>query len=149
MGRDSLDRMKEKAPESTLTGFLQIKGYSCTSVREAIAAVFGPGLKAYSVSELSKITGFPRMTLYRNLNLLTEQRLIHFSPSINSYFACQKPAKSKGRLSSTCHSFAICEKCKHVEEFVHVKHAHPRTRRVGNLKADHEWLGLCSSCDRL
>lgn len=148
MGRDRLEKLREKAPESTFTGFLQIDGYSCTKVREAIAELMENHLRAYTVPELISKTGISRASFTRNLPILLKKRLIHFSPSLNAYFSCQKLFKSKGRDPLTCHSFAICQTCKHVEEFIHTKHAHPRLRRIGNLKTDHEWLGLCSTCDR-
>ena len=148
MGRDALDKIKEKIPESQLTGFLQVQGKSVTRTREKIAKILENGLCAYSPSELMELTGLPRMSIYRNLKILQQKRLIHYAPSLDVYFCCQKLFKSKGRLASTCHSFGICQTCKHVEEFIHTKHAHPRLRRIGNLKTDHEWLGLCSNCDR-
>lgn len=144
MGRDRLDRIKEKAPESMLTGFLQIDGYSCTKVREAMATLMENHLRAYSIQELVSETGISRASLYRNLPILVTKRLIHHSPTLDVYFCCQKMFKGK----NSCHSYGICQKCKHVEEFVHAKHTHPRLRRIGNLKTDHEWLGLCSDCDR-
>lgn len=148
MGRDRLEKLREKAPESISTGFLQLDGYSCTKVREAMAALMENNRRAYTIPDLIVETDLSRASLYRNLPILLKKRLVHFSPTLNAYFCCQKLFKSKGRLATTCHSFAVCQTCKHVEEFIHTKHAHPKLRHIKNLKTDHEWLGLCSDCDR-
>lgn len=149
MGRPESYEIKETPTETISMGFLQIQGFNCTEPRELIAKALEGIKRAYSVAELVNETGLPRMTVYRNLRLLCKKRLIHNSPSLDAYFACQKLFKARSKDPKTCHSYGICMKCKDVEEFLHEKDHHPRLKRIEKLKTDHEWLGLCSNCGRL
>lgn len=119
-------------------------GYKCTPERDTVATALDESRKALTVLELKEETDLPRMTLHRILKTFQKEKLVHRSPTFNAYFACRRLMQARRRTA--CHSFAVCEKCKKVQEFVHEKHAHPKFTNFRVQTNEHEWLGLCATC---
>lgn len=147
MGYKDKDEILERTPKSNLTAFLQVSGWSCTNPRDAIGQIFeSHRWKACTVQEIAREAKIPRRSIYDTLKILLKKRLVHFSPSLRAYFWCQKSSAKQAHLPVNCHSFAICKKCKRVDEFIHGKHSHPNLKSIKDLSREHEWVGLCRTC---
>lgn len=146
MDESSKEKLKEKTPTSNLAASLQVGGFSVTTTREAIGEVIERKQRAFTAEEIANTAKISKKSVYNTLKILIKKRLTHLSPSLKAYFWCQKSGSGMARKSTTCHSFAICPRCKRVEEFVHEKHQHPHLKAFQNLAWEHEWLGLCKTC---
>lgn len=110
--------------ETTLQSAKQIctnKDIKLTSKRMNIFASLldvGEAKSAYELAELYKVNfgqSIPAMSVYRILDFLAEQSLVHKLDSANKYIACSH--------LSCCHThqipqFLICETCNSVTEIV-------------------------------
>lgn len=136
-------QLQEHAPESTITGILQIRRYRCTKLKEEVGKLFESTNKAITLQSLTINTNTTPMSIRRVLQTLEKENLIHFLPSLKAYVRCTRPIRvEQGR----CHSFAVCEKCQRVKEFIHKKHVHPKIQGFKSFGNKHEWSGLCFSC---
>ncbi len=84
-------------------------------------------------------------TVYRALDFLQEQGLVHKIHSLNAYVGCPHPEHSTG------HQFLICEKCGTVDD-IHdntVSTALTHTAHSNKFKANRqvvEVFGVCAKC---
>ena len=104
--------------------------------------------KAYDIlSELQKEDSTAKpSTVYRTLDFLLENGLIHKLHSSNSYALCGHPAKKHGQ----CY-FLICEKCNVTKECC----SKSLTSKIEDIAKDNNFItknitieirGLCSNC---
>lgn len=71
-------------------------------------------LGAYALLDRLRDQGFTAPTqIYRALERLLEQGLVHRLETMNAYVACTHPAACKHGVRA----FAICDNCGHVDEF--------------------------------
>lgn len=84
-------------------------------------------------------------TVYRALDFLVQERLVHRLPSLNAYIGCNEPG------APHCGQFLICRHCGRVAEL----HDHALDRRISASAADTrfrveqalvEVQGLCPRC---
>lgn len=133
----------EHAPESNITAILQIRGYRCTKLREAIGKCYDGPQKPITLQELAAATNSSLISVTRVVKMLEKERLLHRIDTLKAYAPCIKPIRKE---PARCHSFAICSRCKWMKEFIHEKHAHPKVSGFQMFEGKHEWSGLCLSC---
>jgi len=104
-------------------------------------------VKAYDLlSQLaSKRSGVAPATVYRTLDFLQAQGLVHKLESLNAYMGCAHPGEDhEGH-------FLICEKCEEVREV----ESKPFTQSIAKIEQDQkfkikhmtvELFGVCESC---
>ena len=138
--------LQEHATESTITAVMQIRGYRCTKLREAIGKLFDEKTKAITLQELTANTNTTSTSVHRVLKVLEKENLIHLISNLKAYIRCTKPIRVEVIEKNRCHSFAVCEKCHRVREFIHKKHSHPKVQGFKRFHSKHEWSGLCFSC---
>ncbi|QJQ96640.1 MULTISPECIES: transcriptional repressor [Halomonadaceae] len=128
----------------------QARGVRFTPIRrrvlEMIAGTDG-GLKAYDLLDklaLEHAAARPP-TVYRALDFLIEQGLVHRIESLNAYVACPCPEHTHG------FQLLICHKCGRVEE-LHLDDVNAqlsaRARELGFCveRQTIELLGICDRC---
>lgn len=87
-------------------------------------------------------------TIYRALEFLLDQGLVHRITSLNAYLGCSHPGKQHGGF------FLICSRCAAVEEvcsITHIQSAIADMAAHANFAISHsnlEVMGLCKGCDR-
>lgn len=107
------------------------------------------GLKAYELLDLlsSEHASARPPTVYRALDFLLEQGLVHRIESLNAYVACPCPDHSRG------FQLMICRHCGLVEEM----HDHDTMARLEETAAGHgfrierqtiELSGVCQQCQQ-
>jgi Fur family transcriptional regulator, zinc uptake regulator len=84
-------------------------------------------------------------TVYRALEFLLEQGLIHRLASLNAYVGCCRPGEAHSGL------FLICESCRNLTEIddVAIEDAIAQSSRISGfepLRQTVEVLGLCPQC---
>lgn len=104
------------------------------SFLEKSHSVFTP----YEIAEKLKIN---TVTVYRVLEFLKAQKLVHHIPALGKWSACACHEPNKD------HGFLICKKCHSVEEFLsphHCVHTH------GFQCEEHivEIFGICYDCQK-
>ncbi len=132
--------------EKTLTR----RGQRFTSPRREVLRALMTGkepLKAYDV--VGSIKGVKPMTVYRALDFLVAQGLVHRIESLNSYVPCVER-----HCSHTDSQYLICDRCGKVEEL----HSHAiddyivrKVAAAGGFKVSHKTMelhGTCGRCDR-
>ena len=106
-------------------------------------------IKAYEILEIFK-KELPKsrpFTIYRTLDFLIENRLIHKLQNNNSYMICQHPEKKH----LGCSIF-ICQECQNISEICNqnVNLSINQSAKNNNFKINNVTLeigGICSSCD--
>lgn len=104
-------------------------------------------VKAYDLlSELSsKRSGVAPATVYRTLDFLQAQGLVHKLESLNAYLGCSHPDKvHQGH-------FLICESCEEVREleFTAFNRSIDKVEKAQGFQVNHmtvELFGLCKKC---
>ena len=117
-------------------------------VFEIISAKHSP-IKAYDILELlqKEDSSAKPPTVYRALDFLLENGLVHKLHSSNSYAACSHPSAEH----SQCY-FLICDKCNNVKECCNSGLLTEEIERIAtenNFKANNisiEIKGICDSC---
>ncbi|MEQ4538784.1 MAG: transcriptional repressor [Billgrantia sp.] len=126
----------------------QLRGVRFTPIRrrvlEMIAATSG-GLKAYELLDRLAIEHASARppTVYRALDFLIEQGLVHRIESLNAYVACPCPEHAHG------FQLLICRHCGRVEE-LHLDDVNAqlsaRARELG-FRVERQTIELLGSCD--
>jgi Fur family zinc uptake transcriptional regulator len=107
-------------------------------------------VKAYDL--LDTLKGFDKSakpaTVYRTLDFLLEQGLIHRIESLNAFVGCQHPERRHELL------LLICERCHNVDERPALELIDAATREIRNAHflpqhQSYEVRGLCASCAEL
>lgn len=107
----------------------------------------GP-LSAYALLDRLRDQGFSAPTqVYRALERLGEQGLVHRLETLNAYVSCSHPADCQHSLKA----FAICDDCGHVDEFIDNDLGHCLgywvKRNAFSLRnSTIELRGRCSTC---
>jgi len=126
------------------------EGERFTDLREQVFSILWTGhkpVKAYDLLlELSSIRkGVAPATVYRTLDFLQSQGLIHKLESLNAYLGCSQPGKKhRGH-------FLICECCEEVREleFAPFSQSIDEIEKVQTFQIKHttiELLGRCIKC---
>jgi Fur family zinc uptake transcriptional regulator len=116
-------------------------------VLEQLRAAGGP-LSAYTILEQLRDQGFKApLQVYRALDKLVEQALVHRLESLNAFVACNHP----GCTSHETVAFAICDTCGNVEEIASQRLAQKLEALAAEahflpLKSTVELHGRCSDC---
>lgn len=110
-----------------------------TKTRHEVLAFLEKNRGAFTPYEIAEKLSINTVTVYRVLDFLREQKLVHHIPALGKWSACQCQDEGKD------HGFLICKKCNSVEEFLsphHCVHAH------GFHCEEHvlEVLGTCRHC---
>lgn len=128
------------------------EGERFTDLRRQVFELVWAGhkpVKAYDLlSELaSKRSGVAPATVYRTLDFLQSQGLVHKLESLNAYLGCSHPDKDhQGH-------FLICESCEEVREleFTAFKQSMSRVEREQQFQIKRmtvELFGLCAKCEK-
>ncbi len=112
-----------------------------TKTRQDILSFLEKNQSAFTAYEIAEALSINAVTVYRVLDFLREQKLVHHIPALGKWSACQCGESSQD------HGFLICKKCDSVEEFLsphHCIHAH------GFQCEEHilEVMGTCKSCSK-
>jgi Fur family transcriptional regulator, zinc uptake regulator len=129
---------------------LKKKGVKLTLLRTAILTILyneKKNLSAYAILDILK-KNYPKakpMTVYRILNFLEEQRVIHRISSANTYFLCNFP------INEHYVKLLLCDKCDRVEEIATEKiDSHLNAiLKENNFKESIEPIeirGICPAC---
>jgi Fur family zinc uptake transcriptional regulator len=108
----------------------------------------GGPLSAYTLLDKLRDDGFRApLQVYRALDQLMAQGLVHRLESLNAFVACKHPACGRHGVSA----FAICETCGTVSEFTDkpIEERLSKWARGQSFKAERttiELRGLCSAC---
>jgi len=111
-----------------------------TKTRQEILDFLQKNQNAFAAYEIAEKLSINTVTVYRVLDFLREQKLVHHIPSLGKWSACHHD-----HSEHEDHGFLICKKCKSVEEFslphqcIHHK----------NFKCEEhvtEVFGLCKKC---
>lgn len=110
-----------------------------TKTRQDILAFLEKKQNAFTPYEIAEKLSINTVTVYRVLDFLKEQKLVHHIPTLGKWSACQYPNITQD------HGFLICKKCNSIEEFLsphHCIHAH------GFQCEEHitAVTGICHSC---
>lgn len=128
------------------------KNLRFTSLRKRVFAIVSKNhspIKAYDILELlqKEDSSAKPSTVYRTLDFLLENGLVHKLHSSNSYAACSHPKEAHGQ----CY-FLICEKCNNIKECCNsgiiTKEIHNIADK-NNFKANNisiEIKGVCEDC---
>jgi Fur family zinc uptake transcriptional regulator len=126
------------------------KGLRLTHLRKRVLELVwenhGP-VKAYDILDKlgDKKTPAKPPTVYRSLDFLTENGLVHKLNSLNAYVGCTHPSKKHA-----CY-FLICKRCREVKECCNQK----LTKAIASTSADNNFKissitleieGLCEHC---
>lgn len=107
-------------------------------------------LGAYALLERLKHPGFTAATqVYRALNGLEKQGLVHRLNSVNAYVCCANPSEHDQGVVA----FAICDSCGHVDEFQvkELSHCLAESVKAHAFVIDQpriEMHGRCANCCR-
>jgi len=125
-------------------------GEQFTDLRRQVFELLWAGhkpVKAYDLlSELAtKRSGVAPATVYRTLDFLQSQGLVHKLESLNAYLGCSHPG-----VDHQGH-FLICESCQEVREleFTTFSESIEQVEKEEHFQIKHmtvELLGLCSKC---
>ena len=112
-----------------------------TKTRQEILSFLEKNHNAFTAYEIAEALSIKTVTVYRVLDFLREQKLVHHIPALGKWSACQCGESSQD------HGFLICKRCDAVEEFLsphHCIHAH------GFQCEEHifEVMGTCKSCSK-
>lgn len=128
------------------------RGARLTELRQEVLRLVWQGhepVGAYAILEALKRShpGAAPPTVYRALDFLIEQGLIHRIESLNAYVGCPRPERKHAS------QFLICEKCGTAGELDDDAIAEAVERRAGQLgfavaQQTIELRGLCPSCRR-
>jgi Fur family transcriptional regulator, zinc uptake regulator len=116
-------------------------------VLDALERASGP-LGAYALLDELRPQGFRApLQVYRALDKLLEGGLVHRLDSINAFVACVHPHCHRSATTA----FAICERCKAVEEFTDDVVAERLGRWCGEqrfspARTTIEMRGVCAAC---
>ncbi len=83
-----------------------------TKTRQEILSFLEKNHNAFTPYEISEKLKINAVTVYRVLEFLKEQKLVHHIPALGKWSACACHETGKD------HGFLICRKCKSVEEFL-------------------------------
>lgn len=92
-----------------------------TKTRQDILSFLEKNQNAFTAYEIAENLSINTVTVYRVLDFLREQKLIHHIPSLAKWSAC------KHQDDKQDHGFLICKKCNSIEEFLsphHCVHSH-------------------------
>lgn len=112
-----------------------------TKTREEILQFLRDDMGSFTPYEISDLTHINPVTVYRVLEFLKEQGLVHHIPAIGKWTACHIDQHDHNHD----HGFLICKKCESVEEFA-LPHAcihHPDFKCEEHVT---EVFGLCENC---
>ena len=117
------------------------------SVLEKLEAASGP-LSAYTLLDQLRERGFRApLQVYRALDALIKEGLVHRLESLNAFVACAEPHDH----SHSMIAFAICDQCGQVAEFSDRSLGRSLEEWVGSSgflpkKAVIEFRGICAKC---
>lgn len=121
-----------------------------TPLRQAILELIWQShspLKAYDILKQLKATNSSArpITIYRSLDFLIENKMIHKIESQNSFFGCSHPGEHRN-----CY-FTICQKCRAVKELCNDEFSSRIQEQIkkSNFQTKNiilEIQGLCSDC---
>ncbi|MBP6920946.1 transcriptional repressor [Candidatus Gracilibacteria bacterium] len=112
-----------------------------TKTRQEILTFLENNQSAFTPYEIGEKLSINTVTVYRVLDFLKEQKLVHHIPSLSKWSACQCHEANQD------HGFLICRKCDSVEEFLsphHCIHHHDFQCEEHIL----EIMGTCKSCSK-
>lgn len=134
------------------TAICQGRGVRLTALRRRVLEIVWQNhrpLGAYSILDALKEDGRSAAppTVYRALEFLLEQGLVHRLASLNAFIGCNEPGHVSG-----C-QFLLCRTCGVVAELKdsEVEHAIIRSAVVQGFRVQHhviEVTGLCPDCQR-
>ena len=110
-------------------------------------------LSAYEVLDLcnrSTTSAMPAMSVYRILNFLEQQLLVHRLSSSNKYVSCARIACGHQQFQKT--HFLLCEGCSSVEEVDATQEASDALEQMAKTVGfklttqQFELSGICTSC---
>jgi len=110
-----------------------------TKTRQEVLSFLEKNHSAFTAYEISEALSINTVTVYRVLDFLKSQKLVHHIPALGKWSACQCPEINQD------HSFLICKKCNSVKEFLsphHCFHTHDFECEEHVL----EILGTCHHC---
>ena len=111
-----------------------------TKSRQEVLDFLNRNHQAYTPYEIAEKLKMNPVTVYRVLEFLKEQKLVHHIPALGKWSACTCESDSKSD-----HGFLICRKCESVEEFLS---PHQYIHHHGFQCEEHmlEVFGLCHKC---
>ncbi len=83
-----------------------------TKTRQRVLDFLTQESQAFTPYEIAKKISMNAVTVYRVLDFLKEQKLVHHIPTLSKWSACQCLSSRQD------HGFLICRKCDKIEEFV-------------------------------
>lgn len=110
-----------------------------TKTRQEILSFLEKNHSAFTPYEITEKLSINTVTVYRVLEFLKEQKLVHHIPTLGKWSSCTCQESSKD------HGFLICRKCDSVKEFLsphHCIHHHDFQCEEHVL----EVFGLCHKC---
>ena len=126
------------------------KGLRFTNLRHTVLEVIWAShqpIKAYDILVKLKDSNYSAKppTVYRSLNFLLKNNIIHKLNSLNAYVGC-----SHLREHDQCY-FLICNRCKEIKEFCNDKLDQAITKTIAKNKFNRqhtmlEIVGTCSAC---
>lgn len=130
----------------------QRRGTRLTDLRKRVLEIIWNSptpLGAYAILDVLRDDGRPGAppTVYRALDFLLEQGLIHRLASLNVFTGCRRPDSFHGG------QFLICRDCGHVDELTNptvddLLRAEAAARRFEVFSQMIEVLGRCPDCQR-
>ena len=132
-------------------------GIKFTQRRKQVLSVLikaDAALSAYEIAEQCNISSkskMPAMSVYRILDLLQDQNLIHRLETANKYISCSHMTCSHEHDQS---QFLICGGCRHVEEFylspdaVHALQTAASSAGFSAISPQLEIQGWCAQCQQ-
>lgn len=121
-----------------------------TPLRKAILELIWQShlpLKAYDILEQLKVKNSSArpITIYRSLDFLIENKMIHKIESQNSFFGCSHPGEHRN-----CY-FTICQKCNMVTELCNEEFSLQIEKQINKSCFQTKTIileiqGLCSNC---
>lgn len=112
-----------------------------TKTRQEILSFLEKNHSAFTPYEISEKLSINAVTVYRVLEFLKEQKLVHHIPALGKWSACQCSDMSQD------HGFLICKKCDSVEEFLTPHHC-MHTRGFHCEEHVLEVFGTCHHCSK-
>ena len=120
-----------------------------TLVLDALSQADGP-LSAYTILDKLRDNGFRApLQVYRALDALVKEGLVHRLESLNAFVACAEPHDHSHSMTA----FAICDTCGQVTEFSDHDVGHKlddwvRSTGFAAKKAVIEFRGTCAKCQK-
>jgi Fur family zinc uptake transcriptional regulator len=125
------------------------KNQAC--VLEKLEAASGP-LSAYTLLDQLRERGFRApLQVYRALDALVKEGLVHRLESLNAFVACAEPHDHAHSHSHSMTAFAICDKCGQVTEYCDPAISHQLDEWMHSTgfaanRAVIEFRGTCAKC---